>query len=117
MAQAPGGPRELRLTFMCTSTHKPLDDLYSNIMSKMPNKRKPPSTTGSSPYAKRTRSSYAEHDDGDDFHKSTPQLYERPRNDPVYGQKSAFPGLDDPAGDELFYGPAEDGIEYLRMVR
>ncbi|KAL1986357.1 hypothetical protein VTN96DRAFT_6436 [Rasamsonia emersonii] len=42
----------------------------------------------------------------------------RPRSDPVYGQKSAFPGLDDAnAADELFYGPAEDGLEYLRMVR
>lgn len=41
---------------------------------------------------------------------------ERPRNNPVYGQKSAFPGLDD-GGDELFYGPADDGLEYLRMVR
>jgi regulator of vacuolar morphogenesis len=42
---------------------------------------------------------------------------ERPCNDPVYGQRSAFPGLKDVVGDELFYGPAEDGIEYLRMVR
>ena len=42
--------------------------------------------------------------------------YEKPRSDPFYGQKSAFPGLDD-GGDELFYGPAEDGLEYLRMVR
>lgn len=41
---------------------------------------------------------------------------ERPRNDPVYGMKNAFPGLDD-GGEELFYGPAEDGLEYLRMVR
>ncbi len=41
---------------------------------------------------------------------------ERPRNNPIYGQKSAFPGLDD-GGDELFYGSADDGIEYLRMVR
>jgi hypothetical protein len=41
-----------------------------------------------------------------------------PRSHPVYGQKSAFPGLDDLDGPgELFYGPAEDGLEYLRMVR
>lgn len=40
-----------------------------------------------------------------------------PRNHPVYGQKSAFPGLDIEVEDELFYGPAEDGMEYLRMVR
>lgn len=48
---------------------------------------------------------------------------QKPRTDPIYGQCSAFPGLDDGgdggAGDatELFYGPAEDGLEYLRMVR
>lgn len=89
-------------------------------MSKMPDKRKPPSsTTGSSPYAKRTRPSYVEGDDDADNHVRTTKstTYEGPRNDPVYGQKSAFPGLDDSIGDELFYGPAEDGIEYLRMVR
>ena len=40
------------------------------------------------------------------------------RIDPTYGQRSAFPGLDDSNGDNnLFYGPASDGIEYLRMVR
>lgn len=61
--------------------------------------------------AKRPRISY---DDSDDQSEVT--SYERPRNDPLYGQKSAFPGLDD-ASDELFYGPAEDGLEYLRMVR
>lgn len=38
--------------------------------------------------------------------------------DPTYGQRSAFPGLDETAGEEaLFYGPASDGLEYLRMVR
>ncbi|KAH8692936.1 hypothetical protein BGW36DRAFT_430678 [Talaromyces proteolyticus] len=41
----------------------------------------------------------------------------RPRVDPVFGQRSAFPGLDDIGSEELFYGPAEDGLEYLRMVR
>ena len=40
------------------------------------------------------------------------------RVDPTYGQRGAFPGLDDTAGeDELFYGPASNGLEYLRMVR
>lgn len=43
---------------------------------------------------------------------------EAPRTNPTYGQKGAFPGLgDDEDGDELFYGPASDGLEYLRMVR
>lgn len=38
--------------------------------------------------------------------------------DPTYGQRGAFPGLDAPGGeDDLFYGPASDGLEYLRMVR
>ena len=40
------------------------------------------------------------------------------RVDPTYGQRGAFPGLDDTTGeDELFYGPASNGLEYLRMVR
>lgn len=40
------------------------------------------------------------------------------RIDPTYGQRGAFPGLDDSHDDEgLFYGPASDGLEYLRMVR
>lgn len=40
------------------------------------------------------------------------------RIDPTYGQRGAFPGLDDSNNDEeLFYGPASDGLEYLRMVR
>ena len=45
----------------------------------------------------------------------------QPRLDPTYGQRGAFPGLDDDhrgaAEDTLFYGPASDGLEYLRMVR
>lgn len=66
----------------------------------------------SPPPFKRPRISY---DDGNDKANSvTP--HERPRNHPIYGQKSAFPGLDE-GRDELFYGPAEDGLEYLRMVR
>jgi hypothetical protein len=44
--------------------------------------------------------------------------YERPQKNPVYGQKSAFPGLDELVdGDTLLYGDPEDGLEYLRMVR
>ena len=40
------------------------------------------------------------------------------RLDPLTGQRGAFPGLEDEGGDGgLFYGPAEDGMAYLRMVR
>lgn len=47
-----------------------------------------------------------------------PTATEAPRTNATYGQKGAFPGLgDDVDGDELFYGPASDGLEYLRMVR
>ena len=85
-------------------------------MSSMPDKRRPSaSVSGSSPHAKRPRASYADYDEEDMPPAVTP--YERPRNHPVYGQKSAFPGLDTAGDDELFYGPAEDGLEYLRMVR
>lgn len=41
---------------------------------------------------------------------------EAPRVSEYSGQMSAFPGLDGDS-DELFYGPAADGIDYLRMVR
>ncbi|KAI9891383.1 MAG: hypothetical protein M1814_002896 [Vezdaea aestivalis] len=34
--------------------------------------------------------------------------------DPSTGQRMAFPGLDD---DGMFYGPASNGLDYLRMVR
>ncbi|RDH39369.1 hypothetical protein BDQ94DRAFT_165088 [Aspergillus welwitschiae] len=86
-------------------------------MSSMPDKRKPSgSVTGYSPYAKRSRPSYAEEDDEEEA-QPTVTPYERPRNHPVYGQKSAFPGLDVAGDDELFYGPAEDGMEYLRMAQ
>ncbi|KAL4892991.1 hypothetical protein BDV59DRAFT_193496 [Aspergillus ambiguus] len=83
----------------------------------MPDKRKTPgSISTSSPRAKRACSSLVEEEEDDAMsHTVTP--YERPRNHPVYGQKSAFPGLDGVGDDELFYGPAEDGLEYLRMVR
>lgn len=38
------------------------------------------------------------------------------RTDPTYGQVGAFPGLDKQPS-EPFYGPANDGLAYLRMVR
>jgi regulator of vacuolar morphogenesis len=75
----------------------------------MPNKRK---ATMPNPSSKRPRISYDE--DVDD--ESSTASYERPRQHPLYGQKSAFPGLDD-GGDELRYDDPEDGLEYLRMVR
>ena len=37
--------------------------------------------------------------------------------DPTYGQRGAFPGLDEDGDETLFYGPADDGLAYLRMVR
>ena len=36
--------------------------------------------------------------------------------DYVYGQVGAFPGLGK-GNNELFYGPAANGVEYLQMVR
>lgn len=35
--------------------------------------------------------------------------------DPTTGQRGAFPGLEGEPDD--FYGPANDGMDYLRMVR
>ena len=54
----------------------------------------------------------------DDFDlDGEPTSTEAPKVSSIYGQKAAFPGLIDDEGDELFYGPASDGMEYLRMVR
>lgn len=64
------------------------------------------------PSAKRARVA-----DGGDSSESSAASHERPQSHPIYGQKNAFPGLDAGDSDELFYGPAEDGLEYLRMVR
>lgn len=82
--------------------------------SKMADKRKRPSSSlNGSPYAKRSRWD-GEVDSSSNSKINAPQ----PRNDPFYGQKHAFPGLDDgPDEDYLSYGPPEDGLEYLRMVR
>ncbi|KAL8808275.1 MAG: hypothetical protein Q9223_004057, partial [Gallowayella weberi] len=59
--------------------------------------------------------------DDDDYANAADQPHQssKAQVDPTYGQRSAFPGLDSPVAGEadLFYGPAEDGLEYLRMVR
>lgn len=79
----------------------------------MTKKRKSTSTSVSKP--KRSRNdAYSLNDDDNELLANGVQ----PRLDPTYGQRGAFPGLDGDGGDEeLFYGPAEDGLEYLRMVR
>jgi hypothetical protein len=43
--------------------------------------------------------------------------FDAPRGyiDPNTGQRGAFPGLE--GFDEDFYGPPQDGLDYLRMVR
>ena len=75
----------------------------------MTNKRKASEPTAL--YSKRPRFN---HPNGSDDLPSSSQ----PRLDPTYGQRGAFPGLDDRNdNDGLFYGPASDGLEYLRMVR
>jgi len=77
----------------------------------MADKRKS-STAGSDPEPKRPRVS--NENDSAAGYAMTPA--EWPRNDPIFGQKSAFPGLDD-GGDELVYDEPDPALEYLRMVR
>lgn len=79
----------------------------------MTNKRKDlePQNGETALYSKRARFNYP--NGSDDLPSSS-----QPRLDPTYGQRGAFPGLDDCNNDDgLFYGPASDGLEYLRMVR
>ena len=84
----------------------------------MATKRKPsfnPSSYLSSKRSRPTPPLYESKPDNDSFGHSTYS-----RIDPTYGQRGAFPGLDDCQhgnDDALFYGPAGDGLEYLRMVR
>jgi regulator of vacuolar morphogenesis len=73
----------------------------------MPDKRK---GTMTPPSPKRPRISH------ENQSEQPSESYEQPRQNFIFGQRNAFPGLDD-GGDELFYGPADDGLEYLRMVR
>ncbi|KAJ5751732.1 hypothetical protein N7520_008649 [Penicillium odoratum] len=75
----------------------------------MPDKRK---ASMAPPSSKRARISYE--DEGDEKSSATP--YEKPYSHPLYGQKNAFPGLDD-VSEELCYDDPDDGLEYLRMVR
>ena len=83
----------------------------------MAQKRKSTSNLSSTDtYTKRARPNTFSYNDDE----STPPTYKtQPAVDPTYGQRGAFPGLDDiSTGDEeLFYGPASDGLQYLRMVR
>lgn len=94
---------------MCVHTHDGL-----NHPSKMSRKRR--NTSSAEPddeaFSPKRRNTHgpemnydSEQDDGE-----VPKLNE------FSGQVGAFPGL---GGDdsELFYGPANDGIDYLRMVR
>ncbi|KAL8722079.1 MAG: hypothetical protein Q9225_001366 [Loekoesia sp. 1 TL-2023] len=59
------------------------------------------------------RARYGDGDaEGEEYSTSQAQV------DLTYGQRGAFPGLDDVTSEaDLFYGPASDGLEYLRMVR
>ncbi|KAM5431468.1 hypothetical protein MferCBS31731_007841 [Microsporum ferrugineum] len=76
------------------------------------------SPSDGSPSTKRIRQAIAIEDEDIEESSSSRLQYQQPRSDPVFGQRHAFPGLDDgPQDGELFYGPADDGIEYLRMVR
>ena len=83
-----------------------------NFMAK---KRKNTSSVSEGPHNKRPRAFAANLEEGD----STSLPFNiQSRVDPTYGQRGAFPGLDIPSGeDELFQGPANDGMEYLRLVR
>ena len=94
------------------SPSKDKDDNNNIMPSSNPFKRPRPSSHKYNPQE--------EDDDG----YSKPSIGVQPRLDPTYGQRGAFPGLDDAGGQEgqegeesLFYGPASDGLEYLRMVR
>jgi hypothetical protein len=80
-----------------------------------------PSYSNGQAQSKRYRPSPPNYDYNSDDDGNTSKKYNASaRLDPETGQRGAFPGLDpdDGAEDEqLFYGPADDGLQYLRMVR
>ncbi|KAL1959861.1 hypothetical protein VTO42DRAFT_1006 [Malbranchea cinnamomea] len=80
----------------------------------MPRKRKQ-SSSNDTPSAKRSRPQPASDDEVPSTSNVAPP---QPPIDPIFGQKHAFPGLDDLTDEgALPYGPPGDGLEYLRMVR
>lgn len=84
---------------------------------KMSRKRRNTSSPESDdiPPSKRLQSIPSTDDEELDF--DDPQdTKEQPRLNEEFGLHNAFPGLD-VDDEELFYGPAADGIDYLRMVR
>ena len=91
----------------------PCPCLSSIVVMTKSKKRKNGPVDGDSGYTKRARPSLPEQDDE---HK-TGLAHDSGRIDPSTGLRTAFPGLDDADDGELFYGPAGDGMEYLRMVR
>lgn len=87
----------------------------------MSRKRRNTSSPESSPPPTRAHASPARslNSDGEDAAstKDPQRTDEKPRVSTTYGQTGAFPGLGSEDDDELFYGPALDGVDYLRMVR
>ena len=82
----------------------------------MTSKRKSQLNDAEHTYQKRNKT--ANLGDEDDVNLLTSANAAQPQVDPTYGQRGAFPGLEDNGDeDDLFYGPASDGLEYLRMVR
>ena len=79
-------------------------------------------TEAGAPYNKRTRPLLDSEDGAQDRLKPKQSSYgggaTTSRIDYTTGQRQFFPGLDDGVDEEeLFYGPPDDGIDYLRMVR
>lgn len=79
-------------------------------MSRKRRNTSSPEPDDSPPPKRRLSSSSFEYQIDDHASKERPQLNQN------VGQVNAFPGLGFDDG-ELFYGPASDGIDYLRMVR
>jgi regulator of vacuolar morphogenesis len=90
-----------------------------NVSLQMSRKRHNTSSPESdySPPSKKLRSPvHSEIEGEDEGFDDFDEPPEQPRLNTENGQYNAFPGL---VGyeDEPFYGPAMDGIDYLRMVR
>jgi hypothetical protein len=114
-------PKRLRPTYLPPSdtTILSYDDPEAATPSAAPKAPSPnPKFSSSSHSLTDPPFSYDDDDDNGSYSSAESEpVSEQPRLNPIYGQRSAFPGLEGHDPDELFYGPASDGIEYLRMVR
>ncbi len=99
----------------CLSLNIVLGHNGLKMSRKRQNTSSPEPDDAPSPKRQDTRDAEDSYDDSWDD-SDAEENDETPQVSEYTGQIGAFPGLRS-SGNDLFYGPAADGIDYLRMVR